>query len=249
MPLHPIHRRRLLHARGFRVAVGPDSQRWIQPEPASPSVPVYDPTTRRTDTTADRPTADTKLCGFVRIQHPAALAGDANAGFAWFGLHRTKIGSRCEQLALTGYKVDLRSPRTADAGNAKAWSSAGGFDAFIVIGRNLSHVTPDAWTRAPAPLPLSGTLNAIPAARPRDGRIISVISFPGGSIVDAIPGSKDVVREFGLELYPFSVGDTLDVALVVQASRIATGSAVNYVDGFALVELKTADLFRSAEFT
>lgn len=193
--------------------------------------------------TAQRPTARTWLAGFTKIFHPsAALAGSSVE--AWYGLRRIKVDRPSDQMALTGYKVAMMSPRTATVGAAVQWASGGGYDAFIVIGRNLPQVQPGAWARMGSPLPIAGGTTLLPARGSFEGDIISAIPFPSGAWVDTAPQQKELVREFGLETYPLAMGDTLDVGLVILNSRL-TAVNTNYVEGFALVELKTAELYQS----
>lgn len=254
MPLHVYHRRALLAAqKPYRVARAGPAVPWTNTQTGNATSPEQTPTSTPAEATRARPTARMILAGFRQIPHAAALSGDSAATLAWFCLRRHVVRTADEQFALTGYKADLRSPRTADLGAAKLWASAGGFDAFLVIGRNLRFLTPDAWVKADGPaLPfVTGALTgrtALPATQPNDGQVISVLTFPSGAFADAAPGKEVTIREFGLEAFPFVQRDSLDVALVVQASRVASGVATNYVDGYAHLELKTADVYRSREY-
>lgn len=259
MPLHPLHRRALLRGRtNDQAARGGPATPWpgsagvgTSSRPATgPGVAVA---ASRSEATLARPTARMLRAGFRQIAHAAALGGDANASLAWYCLRREIVKTQDQQFALTGYMADLRSPRTADAGAAKQWASAGGFDAFLVIGRNLRFLTPDAWTKADGPgLPfVTGALTGrpvLPAGGQAEGTILSALTFPSGGFADTSPGKDIIVREFGLEAFRFVVGDSLDLALVVQASRVNTGVTTNYVDGFADIEMKVADVYRSREF-
>lgn len=252
-PLHVNHRRALMTPRNGYAARGGFGAPWPTAPAGAAGAPAQTPTSTRAEATLARPTARMLMAGFRQIPHAAALGGDAAASLAWYSLLRQVVRTADEQFALTGYKADLRSPRTADAGAAKQWASSGGFDAFIVIGRNLRFLTPDTWVKADAPsLPfvtgaLTGRLS-LPAVGGTVGQVLSVLTFPSGGFADAAPGKEVTIREFGLEAFPFVQRDSLDVALVVQASRVATGVATNYVDGYAHIEVKTADVYRSREY-
>lgn len=210
---------------------------------ASAAVELPDDVSRETFT---RPTFRIAHAGFAKIFHPASLAG--SAAEAWYGLRTIRPRNVYDQFALTGYKIDLRSPRTTDSVNAKAWSSQGGFDAWIVIGRNLNWVVPGAWSRSPLFAPTaSGSYQTLPSTGTGDPEIITACSFPTGSWTDNPMQQKEVAREFGLETYPFRANNhRLDVALVVLASRVTTTIA-NYVDGYAQIELKLAEAARSTQ--
>lgn len=193
--------------------------------------------------TFQRPTFKIEHAGFAKIFHPSALPGTAFE--AWYGLKQIRPRNIADQFALTGLRLDLRSPRTVDAGAAKAWASQGGFDAWICIGKNLSWIVPGQWSRSPAFVPVLGGSNPIlPTGRGVGPEIITFESFPAGSWTDNPMQSAKIAREFGLETYPFRVGERLDVALVMLASRVTTVNT-NYVDGYAQVELKLAEAFRS----
>ena len=253
MPLHVLHRKELLKHRTGRAARGGPGWPTSSAAAVAASTPGQAPVSTRAEATLARPTARMLLAGFRQVPHAAALLGDAAATLAWYCLLRHVVRTPDEQFALTGYKADLRSPRTADAGAAKQWASSGGFDAFLVVGRNLRFLTPDAWIKADGPaLPfVTGALTGrpvLPATGGAVGQVLSVLTFPSGGFADAAPGKEVTIREFGLEAFPFVKGDSLDLALVVQASRVNTGVATNYVDGYAHVELKTADVYRSREY-
>jgi hypothetical protein len=252
MPLHVHHRVSLLSRvhRGFTaggLAVASSVAAW-------PDAPTTPPPSRSgsaagqiADATLQRPTARTHRAGFRRILHSAAaLPGDAGAVEAWYSLRRIVIASEADQFLLTGIKADLRSPRTADAGNALTWATAGGFDAYVVIGRNLRFLTPGQWTRQRSKLLFATSTLILPPTAGPDDEIITTLTFPPGNMGDTNPTKETSVREFGWEGFPFKVGDSLDVALVVLASRVSSGNAANYVDGFADIEIKVCDLYRSS---
>lgn len=232
-------RRRALHAGPGGLSDTPG----LSPAQTFPAGPVGVDRQASTPVTAQRPTARTVLAGFTKIFHPtAALAGTAVE--AWYGLRRLKIERPADQCALTGYQITTISPRTATAGAAIQWATAGGFDAFIVIGRNLTQIQPGAWTRMGSPLPFATGNTTLQARGSWEGDIIAACAFPSGGWADAAPQQKELVREFGLETYPLKVGDTLDVGLVILNSRL-TAVGTNYVEGFGLVQLKTAELYQS----
>jgi hypothetical protein len=242
MSIHVHYRRELIRrhlaytAGGTSVAAG-----------ISSSPPPRVPEAERTDTTLTRPTARTIRAGFRRIAHPAA-ALPGNDVWAWRLLRRIRVASPIDQFALTGYKIDMRPPRTATSSTNVQWATAGGHDAAIVIGRNLRFMSPDAWIRFAAPIPTdAGGSLALPAEGPIDDEYLSVHTFPAGGFADTNPAQALLVREFGMELYPFVVGDSLDVGLVILASRL-TSTPTNMVDGFCDIELKVSTAHRTRSF-
>lgn len=237
--MHIMTLRERLQTRPAAVTIHSRARVQAAPADGFDSAPDREPT----QVTATRPTARTWRAFFRTIAHPAAVPA-GNAVEAWYGLRRVRVSREFEKMAVTGIKVEMVAPRTSDSGVNKQWATAGGFDAYIVVGRNLTQMQPDAWTCAPSPLGFAGGRLVSPATDNIEGDIITATCFPSGAFTDTAPPQKLYAREFGLETWPIKVGDTLDVALVILKSRL-TATITNLVDGWCDIEVKTADLYAS----
>ncbi len=182
-----------------------------------------------------------KGAGFhmISVAAPVIAAGHS----AWYGLRRIRFEKDFPEAQLVGYRMTMMptnpSATTVSGVNGMAWGGRTGTTAAVVIGQNLTHVTPGQWSSAAAYIPaIESASSPSPAHTQLFGidesipEYIAVESFPTGDYADTTPNKITPARTFAPFVFTFRSGTTLDVALVVSRQHIngQNGTIIGMVD-------------------
>lgn len=167
-------------------------------------------------------------CYASEIVIPAntSFGADGTSLSAWYGLERIEIDRDTgQEMGLAGYMIELLSTDSTAAGTSQtgstvtAWGDARGEAAALVIGKNLP-IERKRWTAAPCYAPGIELAHLESPRNPPE--YIGVHGFPTGTYAATNPGKIVLPRTFLPTLYPLTEQTTLDVALVVRRSQIAS---------------------------
>ena len=192
---------------------------------------------------------------FAEIDWPGGIAAAADESF-WFTLRRIQVGEGSDSRPPFGFTgatmqlgpTDNTAARVPSSGTARAWGSADGEGAAIVIGRNLGlslgwsvrrYAGPGLELGASAPFLLSG---------PNPPEYIISQHFPPGAYGGASIPRLEVRERFLPTCIRMAQSDVLTVSLVLRRANLS-GIAAGKLCGFARVDLHAMELDQSREWT
>lgn len=202
------------------------------------------------------PTALVEAVSLGAIPVPNGTTNPADGRSAWYQLRRIRIDEDTQQeVTFVGAHATLLPTDNngagstiygVAAGDALGWGDAQGISAAIIVAKNLRHLTDGQWTHAPANLHGIETGN-MHVERPAP--YLHVFSFPTGALDDAAPHKSEPRVTFAPYPPKLTLGDTLDIALVVRANQIVnTSGSARYIVGYADIRLLLGQLLDSGNF-